>query len=115
MQGDCPNLIAWWGVSNDFPFVTLILSHFVASIRVSCTSSHGSGLPGHPCDKLYCRMLISLSAHTNDPQYRQMKKEKFGGLQKLYAGYIDGRLSIDSDIMKRYIDDFSFNNNDYVD
>jgi hypothetical protein len=58
MWGDCPNPIAWWGVSNDFPFVTSILLHFVASIRVSYTLSHGSGLPGHFHDKLYCRMLI---------------------------------------------------------
>jgi len=44
-----------------------------------------------------------------------MKKEQFGGLQKLRAGYMDGRLSIDGDIMKKYIDDFNFDNNDYID
>jgi hypothetical protein len=44
-----------------------------------------------------------------------MKKEKIEGLQKLHARYMDGQLSINSDIMKRYIDDFSFDNNDYID
>jgi hypothetical protein len=43
-----------------------------------------------------------------------MKKEKFGGLQKLRAGYMDGQLSIDGDIMKKYKDDFNFDNNDYI-
>jgi hypothetical protein len=57
-RGECPNPIAWWGVSDDFPFVTSVLSHFVASIRVSSPSSYGSGLPGHPCNELYCRTFI---------------------------------------------------------
>src|SRR5712691_2951188 len=57
-RGDCPNPIAWWGVSDDFPFVTSVLSYFVASVRVPSPSSYGSGLPGHPCNELYCRMLI---------------------------------------------------------
>ncbi len=44
-----------------------------------------------------------------------MKKEQFGGLQKIRAGYMDGQLSVDGDIMKKYINDFNFDNNDYVD
>jgi hypothetical protein len=58
---------------------------------------------------------FSLSTHTDDPQHQQIKKEKFRGLQKLHARYMDGQLSIDSNIIKRYINDFSFNNNDYID
>jgi hypothetical protein len=58
---------------------------------------------------------FSLFTHTDDPRCQQMKKEKFGGLQKLHAGYMDGQLSIDGDITNKYINDFNFNNNDYID
>ena len=44
-----------------------------------------------------------------------MKKLKFGGLQKLRAGYIDGQLSVEGEVMKKYIADFTFDNEDYVD
>jgi hypothetical protein len=37
-----------------------------------------------------------------------MKKVKFGGLQKLRAGYIDGRLSVKGDILSTYVGDFEF-------
>jgi len=43
-----------------------------------------------------------------------MKKDKFGGLQKLCAGYMDGQLSIEGEVMKNYIGDFNFNVKDYV-
>jgi len=68
-----------------------------------------------PATSCIAERSFSLSARTNDPQRRQMKKGQFGGLQKLRAGYMDGRLSVDGDIMKKYIDDFDFDNNDYVD
>jgi len=68
-----------------------------------------------PATSCIAERSFSLSARTDDPRRRQMKKEQFGGLQKLRAGYMDGRLSIDGDIMKKYIDDFNFDNNDYVD
>ena len=51
---------------------------------------------------------FSLSARTDDPRRRQMKKVKFGGLQKLRAGYIDGRLSVEGDILSTYVGDFEF-------
>ena len=44
-----------------------------------------------------------------------MKKTIFGGLQKLRAGYMDGRLSAEGEVMKRYIGDFDFNDEDYTD
>jgi hypothetical protein len=37
-----------------------------------------------------------------------MKKIKFGGLQKLRAGYMDGRLDVEGEVMKKYIGDFYF-------
>jgi len=43
-----------------------------------------------------------------------MKKTTFGGLQKLRAGYMDGRLSAEGEVMKRYIGDFDFDDDDYT-
>jgi hypothetical protein len=43
-----------------------------------------------------------------------MKKVKFGGLQKLRAGYLDGRLSVQSEILQKYIGDFSFDDDEYL-
>jgi hypothetical protein len=44
-----------------------------------------------------------------------MKKIKFGGLQKLHAGYLDGRLSAEGEVMKKYIGDFTFDDEEYLD
>jgi hypothetical protein len=44
-----------------------------------------------------------------------MNKLKFGGLQKLRAGYLDGRISVDSEILRNYIGDFDFDDDDYAD
>jgi hypothetical protein len=44
-----------------------------------------------------------------------MKKVKFGGLQKLHAGYMDGRLNVDGELMKKYVGDFDFNDEEYMD
>ena len=44
-----------------------------------------------------------------------MKKTKFGGLQKLRAGYLDSRLSVEGDIMQKYVGNFDFNDGDYTD
>ena len=38
-----------------------------------------------------------------------MQSLKFSGLQKLHAGY----LNVDSEIMRKYIGDFDFNEDDY--
>src|SRR5271168_893754 len=67
--------------------------------------------PNSPTE--YNRALIeeqffSLSGRTDDPRRGQLKKTKFGGLQKIRAGYLDGRLSVEDDIMGKYFGDFTF-------
>ena len=42
-----------------------------------------------------------------------MHQLKFSGLQKLHAGYLDGQIDVGSEIMKKYIGDFDFNDDDY--
>ena len=54
-----------------------------------------------------------MSACTDDPRRGRMQSLKFGGLQKLRAGYLDGRINVDSEIMRKYIGDFDFNEDDY--
>ena len=44
-----------------------------------------------------------------------MKKKKFGGLQKIRAGYLDGRLNVEGDIMEKYLGDFAFDDEEYMD
>ena len=56
---------------------------------------------------------FSMSARTDDPRRGCRHQLKFGGLQKLRAGYLDGRIDVDSEIMKKYIGDFDFNEGDY--
>ena len=68
-----------------------------------------------PATTCIAERSFSLSARTDDPRRRQMKKDKFGGLQKLRAGYIDGRLDVEGEIMKKYIGDYHFNDEDYLD
>jgi len=68
-----------------------------------------------PATTCIAERSFSLSARTDDPRRRQMKKAIFGGLQKLRAGYMDGRLSAEGEVMKRYIGDFDFNDEDYTD
>jgi hypothetical protein len=63
-----------------------------------------------PATTCIAERSFSLSARTDAPRRRQMNKVKFGGLQKLRAGYMDGRLSVDDEVMKRYIGDFHFDN-----
>ena len=58
---------------------------------------------------------FSLSARTDDPRWRQIQKAKFGGLQKLRAGYMDGRLDVDGEIIEKYIGDFDFDDEDWID
>jgi hypothetical protein len=68
-----------------------------------------------PATTCIAERSFSLSARTDDPRRRQMKKMKFGGLQKLRAGYLDGHLSVEGEIMEKYIGDFDFNDEDYMD
>ena len=68
-----------------------------------------------PATTCIAERSFSLSAHTDDPRRRQIQKTKFGGLQKLRAGYMDGRLNVDGEIMKKYIGDFDFDDEDFID
>ena len=56
----------------------------------------------------------SLSGRTDDPQWGQLKKAKFGGLQKIRAGYLDGGLNVEGD-MEKYLGDFTFDDEEYLD
>ena len=44
-----------------------------------------------------------------------MNKIKFGGLQKLHAGYLDGQLSAEGEVIKKCIGDFMFDDKVYLD
>jgi hypothetical protein len=65
-----------------------------------------------PATTCIAERSFSLSAHTNDPQRRQMTKLWFASIQKLRAGYMDGRLKAEDSIVKRYMGDFTFDEND---
>jgi hypothetical protein len=67
-----------------------------------------------PATTCIAERSFSLSARTDDPRRRQMEKTKFGGLQKLRAGYMDGRLSAEGEILKKYVGDFDFDDDEYV-
>jgi hypothetical protein len=67
-----------------------------------------------PATTCIAERSFSLSARTDDPRRRQMKKFKFGALQKLRAGYTDGWLNVDGEVMKKYIGDFTFDDTDYI-
>ena len=67
-----------------------------------------------PATTCIAECSFSLSAHTDNPQCQQIKKTKFGGLQKLHAGYMDGQLSMDGEVMKKNIGDFDFDANGYL-
>ena len=43
-----------------------------------------------------------------------MRPLKFGSLQKLHVGYLNGRINVDSEIMMKYISDFDFEEDDYA-
>jgi len=68
-----------------------------------------------PATTCIAERSFSMSARTDDPRRGRMQKLKFGGLQKLCAGYLDGRIDVDSEIMRKYIGDFDFNEDDYAD
>ena len=61
-----------------------------------------------PATSCIAERSFSLSARTDAPRRRQMKKLTFGGLQKLRAGYMDGRISVEDEVMKKYVGDFDF-------
>lgn len=62
-------------------------------------------IPGTSC---IAECSFFLSARIDDPHCRQMNGDKFGSLQKLQGGYNDGQLSIDLEVIRKYIGDFDF-------
>jgi len=67
-----------------------------------------------PATSCIAERSFSLSGHTDDPRRGQLKKTKFGGLQKIQAGYLDGQLNVKGDIMKKYLGDFTFVDEEYL-
>jgi len=68
-----------------------------------------------PATSCIAERSFSLSGCTDDPRRGQLKKTKFGGLQKIWAGYLDSRLNVDGSIMQKYIRDFTFDDEEYLD
>ena len=68
-----------------------------------------------PATTCIAERSFSLSARTDNPRRRQIQKAKFGGLQKLRAGYMDGRLNVAGEIMEKYVGDFDFCEEDFID
>ena len=68
-----------------------------------------------PATTCIAERTFSMSARTDNPRRRGIKAPKFGGLQKLCAGYLDGHINVDHEIMKKYMGDFDFNEDDYSD
>jgi hypothetical protein len=67
-----------------------------------------------PATSCIAERSFSLSGRTDDPRRGRMKKTKFGGLQKIRAGYLDGRLSAQGEIMQKYLGDFNFDDEDFL-
>ena len=45
-----------------------------------------------------------------------MKKLKFGGgVAKIWAGYLDGRLNVEGEILDKYVGDSNFDDENYLD
>jgi hypothetical protein len=66
-----------------------------------------------PATSCIAERSFSMSGRMDDPRRGRMHQLKFGGLQKLRAGYLDGRINVDSEIIQKYIGDFYFNEDDY--
>ena len=68
-----------------------------------------------PATTCIAECSFSLSACTDDPQRQRIEEIKFGGLQKLHTGYLDGQMSAEGEIMNEYIGDFTFDDEEYLD
>ena len=66
-----------------------------------------------PATSCIAERSFSRSASTDQPRRGGMNKVKFGALQKLRAGYLDGWISANSEIVKKYIGDFFFDEDEY--
>ena len=67
-----------------------------------------------PATSCIAKRLFSMSGCTDDPCRGSMHPLKFGGLQKLHVGYLNGQINVDSEIMIKYICDFDFEEDDYA-
>ena len=67
-----------------------------------------------PATSCIAENSFSMSGCTDDPFQGSMHPLKFGSLQKLHAGYLDGQINVDSEIMIKYISDFDFEEDDYA-
>jgi len=68
-----------------------------------------------PATSCIAEHSFSLSGRTDDPRRGRTMKTKFGSLQKIRAGYLDGRLSVEGEIMQKYVGDFYFDDEDCLD
>jgi hypothetical protein len=67
-----------------------------------------------PATTCIAEHLFSLSGCTDDPRRGQLKKNKFGDLQKICTGYVDGQLDVEGDIMMKYLGDFTLDDEEYL-
>ena len=67
-----------------------------------------------PATSCIAECSFSMSASTDQPCRGGMNKVKFGALQKLRAGYLDGWISANFEIVKKYIGDFFFDEDEYL-
>ena len=79
------------------------------------TESSDNGIDPFEEYNRYINQPRLISGRTDDPRRGRMNHVKFGGLQKLRAGYMDGQLSVEDEVMKKYIRDFTFDDDEYSD
>ncbi|KIL55348.1 hypothetical protein M378DRAFT_46105, partial [Amanita muscaria Koide BX008] len=75
----CPDVIPWWGLKAqeaDYPVMHLMARDYLAIPASTCLAERS----------------FSMSALTDTARRRQMGTENFSALQRLRAGYCDGRL-----------------------
>ena len=65
-----------------------------------------------PATSCIAECSFSMFACTDQPRQGGMNRVKFGALQKLRAGYLDGRISANFEIVKK-VCDFFFDEDDY--
>jgi hAT family C-terminal dimerisation region len=75
-----------------------------------------------PATSCLVEHAFSMSARTDDPRRRTMKRAKFGALQQLRDGYRDGRLTAETETCMALGPDFNWdekaadnNDNDWED
>jgi hypothetical protein len=66
-----------------------------------------------PATTCIAERSFSFSKRTDAHQRRRLGKVKFGSLQKLRAGYTDGRLDADLELMRKNHGDFHFDPDDW--